>query len=66
MSRERPKSYLSCSGGSRSTIASDDVVGGALLTFACRDAVQPPVAKYLDVILYSREQIMKENAGLPC
>ncbi|CEO97409.1 Flagellar associated protein [Plasmodiophora brassicae] len=28
-----------------------------------KDAVQPPVAKYLDVILYSREQIMKENAA---
>ena len=28
-----------------------------------RDKIRAPVAKYLDVILYSREQIIKENAA---
>lgn len=30
---------------------------------AGKDALKPPVAKYLDVILYSREQITIENKG---
>ena len=30
------------------------------------DAVEAPEAKFLDVILYSREQILAERGALPC
>lgn len=37
--------------------------------YACRwfpaDAVEVPAAKYLDVILYSREQLVKEHKAMP-
>jgi len=29
-----------------------------------KDAIQPPVAAYLDIILYSREQVLQENAAM--
>lgn len=35
-----------------------------LIQYIDRKKIQPPKAKFLDIILYSREQIIKENQAM--